>query len=158
MKNSEYLDGSEWGGWGVFIASQPLLVVGWFLLAMGAPDNSVRHRTVTVHCPVHATSVQPLGFRAVDRWRCLSSSCTGQSGALWLLCFWLYHGTVAHCCLCRVDRWHREPLLCWLTGQSGGTPDSLVNYIGARLHFPESGWFNSVWPWCTPDTVRCAIF
>jgi hypothetical protein len=26
-----------------------------------------------------------------------------------------------------------EPLLSWLTGQSGGTPDSPVNYSGARL-------------------------
>jgi hypothetical protein len=38
------------------------------LLAMGAPDSPVRHRTSTVHCPVRATSAQPLGFRAVDRW------------------------------------------------------------------------------------------
>jgi hypothetical protein len=80
MKISEGLDGSEWGGWGVFIASQPLLAIGWFLLVMGAPDSLVRHRTVTVHCLVRATSVQPLGFWAVDRWGALSSCCTGQSG------------------------------------------------------------------------------
>jgi hypothetical protein len=48
---------------------------------MGAPDSPLRHRTATVHCPVRATSAQPLGFGAVDRWRRLSSSCTGQSGA-----------------------------------------------------------------------------
>jgi hypothetical protein len=30
---------------------------------------------------VRATSAQPLGFGVVDRWRRLSSSCTGQSGA-----------------------------------------------------------------------------
>jgi hypothetical protein len=35
--------------------------------------------------------------------------------------------------LCRVDHWHREPLLCWLIGQSGGTPDNPVNYSGAPL-------------------------
>jgi hypothetical protein len=70
---------------------------------MGAPDSPV-------HCPVRATSVQPLGFGAVDRWIRLSSS---------------------------------------FTGQSGGTPDSPVNYSGARLQFPESGWFKSVRPWCT---------
>jgi hypothetical protein len=33
---------------------------------MGAPDSLVRHRTVAVHCPVRATSAQPLGFGAVD--------------------------------------------------------------------------------------------
>jgi hypothetical protein len=48
---------------------------------MGAPDSSVRHRTVTMHCPVRATSAQPLGFGAVDRWRRLWSCCTEQSGA-----------------------------------------------------------------------------
>jgi hypothetical protein len=48
----------------------------------GAPsDSPVRHRTVTVHCQVRATSAQPLGFGAVDRWGALSSCCTGQSGA-----------------------------------------------------------------------------
>jgi hypothetical protein len=51
------------------------------LLAMGAPDNPVRHRTITVHCPVRAMSARPLGFGAVDRWRRLSFCCTGQSGA-----------------------------------------------------------------------------
>jgi hypothetical protein len=36
----------------------------------------------------------------------------------------------------------REPLLRWLTGQSGGTPDSPVNYSGAR---PEE---TQEWPVC----------
>jgi hypothetical protein len=27
----------------------------------------------------------------------------------------------------------REPLLRWLIGQAGGTPDSPVNYSGVRL-------------------------
>jgi hypothetical protein len=48
---------------------------------MGALDSPMRHRTGTVHYSVHATLAYPLGFGAVDRWRCLSSSCTGQSGA-----------------------------------------------------------------------------
>jgi hypothetical protein len=34
-----------------------------------------------MHCPVRATLAQPLGFGAVDHWRYLSSSCTGQSSA-----------------------------------------------------------------------------
>jgi hypothetical protein len=32
-----------------------------------------------MHCPVRATSAQPLGFGVVDHWSALSSSCTGQS-------------------------------------------------------------------------------
>jgi hypothetical protein len=35
-----------------------------------------------VHYPMRATSAQTLGFEAVDRWRFLSSSCIGQSGAI----------------------------------------------------------------------------
>jgi hypothetical protein len=31
-----------------------------------------------MHCPVHATSAQPLGFGAVDRWGALSSCRTGS--------------------------------------------------------------------------------
>jgi hypothetical protein len=58
--------------------------------------------------------------------------------------------------LCRVDCWHRESLLRWLTEQSGGTSDSPVNYSGAPL--ADSGeWL--VWS-CTGmvhRTVRCAI-
>jgi hypothetical protein len=56
----------------------------------------------------------------------------------------------------------REPLLRWLTGQSGGTPYSPMNYSGARLWIPEGGLFEVVWPWCTGHcpvahgTVRCA--
>jgi hypothetical protein len=33
------------------------------------------------------------------------------------------------------------PLLRWLTGQSGGTPDSLVIFSGVTLRKPESGQF-----------------
>jgi hypothetical protein len=57
-----------------------------------------------------------------------------------------------------------DTLLGWRTGQSGGTPDSPVNYSGARPEIPESGWFGVVRPWCTRHcpvahrTVRCAIF
>jgi hypothetical protein len=66
---------------GVFIASQPLLSVGRILLAMGASDSPVRHRTVTMHYLVRATSVQPLGFGADRPLEPLSSCCTRQSGA-----------------------------------------------------------------------------
>jgi hypothetical protein len=46
-----------------------------------------------------------------------------------------------------------EPLLYWHTGQSGGPPDSLVNYSGAALQKPEGEEFESIAP-CAPDTVR----
>jgi hypothetical protein len=39
----------------------------------------------------------------------------------------------AHCSLFAVDRWRIRPLLRWLTGHVQCTPDSLVNYSGARL-------------------------
>jgi hypothetical protein len=58
---------------------QPLPSRWLTLLSMGAPDSLVAHWTVTVHCPVRATSACPLGFGAsrlfttitfaVDRWR-----------------------------------------------------------------------------------------
>jgi hypothetical protein len=48
---------------------------------MGAPDSLVRHRTTTLHCPVRATSAQPLRFRAGRLLEPLSSCCTRQSGA-----------------------------------------------------------------------------
>jgi hypothetical protein len=66
---------------GGIYSPQPLPSHWKRLLAMGALDSLVRHRTATVQCPVRATSAQLLGFRAVDRWRHLFSSCTGQSGA-----------------------------------------------------------------------------
>jgi hypothetical protein len=39
-----------------------------------------------------------------------------------------------------------EPLLRWCTGQSGGTPDSPVNYSGATILKPEGGKFRVVRP------------
>jgi hypothetical protein len=43
----------------------------------------------------------------------------------------------------------RESLLCWLTGQSGATPDSPMNYSGAS---PLNFW---VWPvWWVPGQVH----
>jgi hypothetical protein len=41
----------------------------------------------------------------------------------------------------------REPLLRWLTGQSGGTPNSPVNYSGAFLRILESGLFGGRLAW-----------
>jgi hypothetical protein len=41
--------------------------------------------------------------------------------------------TVLHSCFYREPLVHREPLLRWLTRQSGGTPDNPVNYSGGCL-------------------------
>jgi hypothetical protein len=139
---------------GVFIASQPLLVVGWILLEMGAPDNAVRHRTVTVHCPLRATSAQPLGFGAVDRWRPLSSSYTGQSGAIWLLRSDFWHALF----FCAESRW-RAGSRC-----SAGSPDSPMPHWTVRwiimehaLEFPRVAGSES-YGHGAPNTVRWAIF
>jgi hypothetical protein len=125
---------------GGIYSPQPLPSRWQRLLAIGAPDSSVHHQTATMHCPAHATSAQPLRFRAVDRWRRLSSSCTGQSGATpdslvpsdfcALTSAASLFTTVA---LHGRPLARREPLFRWFTGQSGGTPDSPVNYSGACL-------------------------
>jgi hypothetical protein len=41
----------------------------------------------------------------------------------------------------------------WAIGQSGATPDSLVNYSGAAPRIPEGGKFTLEFPGA-PDTVR----
>jgi hypothetical protein len=133
---------------GVFIASQPLLAVGWFLLSMGAPNSLVRHRTSTVHCPVRATSAQSLGFGAIDHWSRLSSCCTGQSGALWLCCSDFCAALFITVHFCAVDR-SRTGSRC-----SVGSPDSPVNYSGARLAETQE-WL----VWRAPDwrTGQCPV-
>jgi hypothetical protein len=122
---------------------------------MGAPDSLVAHRTVPVHCPVHATSTRPLGIGAVDRWRCLSFCCTGQSGGTpdspmpSDFCAALF-GTVAFLQSPVGAQGVIAPLahrtVWWHIGQSGGT---LVSYSGGCLGNPESGWFDSSRAWCT---------
>jgi hypothetical protein len=126
------------------------------LLAMDALDSLVHHQTGTVPCPVRRHVTLPLGFWAGRPLELLSSSCTRQSSAtpdspmpLWLyysdicatLCYTVHPVSQPLAC--------REPLLRWLTGQSGGTLHSPVNYSGARPGILESGWFGVVRPWCT---------
>jgi hypothetical protein len=135
-----------WMRWlGVFIAPNHFHSRWWRLLAMGAPDSLVRHRTTIVHCLVRATSAQPLGFRAGRPLEPLSSCCTGQSGATQdspvPSDFWHTLFTAAG------DRW-RVGSCC-----SAGSPDSPVNYSRACPGIPESDWFITVRPG-TPDTVR----
>jgi hypothetical protein len=67
---------------GGIYSPQPLPSRWQSLLAVGTPDSPVAHWTVTVQCPVCATSFRSLGFGAVDHWNPLSFCCTGQSGDL----------------------------------------------------------------------------
>jgi hypothetical protein len=100
------------------------------LLAMGARDSPVSHRTVTVHCPVRATSARPLGFGIVDRWSPLSFCCTGQSGDLWILLSDLCRGTVHLCSSEQLTVGAQTAIAPLAHGQSGGTPDGPKNYSG----------------------------
>jgi hypothetical protein len=112
------------------------------LLAMGAPDSPVRHRTGTVGCPVCRHVTQPLQFGSSRPLASLSFCGTRQSGAPPTLWPWL----CAHCFLC-------QRLMQSTVGASSrcsaGSPDNPVNYSGARLSFPESGWFIFIRTWCT---------
>jgi hypothetical protein len=136
------------------------------LLAMGAPDSPVRHRTGTVGCPVRRHVTQALGFESSRPLAPLSSCGTGQSGATpdrscslsgapLTLRLWL----CAHCSsvsgFCSrtlrelavaplahpTERWIIAECTCWK---------------------PKSGWFNPVRAWCTEHcsvahrTIRCA--
>jgi hypothetical protein len=98
-----------------------------------APDSPVPHRTRTVHCLVR----------------------------LWPL-LWLLPRTVALSGHYAVDRCAVSCCSAWCTGQSGGTPDSPVNYSEAASEKPEAEEFASVRSWCTGhcpvchSTVRCA--
>jgi hypothetical protein len=84
---------------GGIYSPQQLPSRGQRLLAMGAQDSPVRHRTITVHCLVSVSSARPLGFGVVDRCRHLSFCCTGQSGATpdSPIASDFCRGTVPHC-------------------------------------------------------------
>jgi hypothetical protein len=140
-----------WMRWlGGIYSPQPLPSRWLFSLAMGTPDSLVAHRTLHSSLSSARHFSYPLGFGAVDRWRLLSSSGTGQSGAFWLLCsdFCMALFITVHLCSWTLTR--RESLLRWLTGQSDA--HRTVRWIIAeRAHWiPESGWFVARGP------VRCA--
>jgi hypothetical protein len=132
---------------------------------MGAPDSRVRHQTLsgapaTVRCTSHVT--QPLGFwwfRPLELWHL---GAPDSPVRLWRL-LWLLPRTVALSGHCAVDRCADSRCFAWCTGQSGGTPDSPVNYSGVGLEKPEGEEFKVDPPWCTGHypvahrTVRCAI-
>jgi hypothetical protein len=122
---------------------------------MGAPDRHCsvsgappHHPTVRVRSRVDCWSFVLLRHRTV---RCPSDFAALTFVRYCDALFLLSESTVGA----------RYLLLRWHTGQSGGTPDSPMNYSRARLRFPESGWLTPVRSWCTGHcpvvhrTVRC---
>jgi hypothetical protein len=134
---------------GVFIALNHLGSRWPRLLAMGTPDSLVRHRTSTVCCPVRCHVSQLLGFRAGRPLEALSSCGIGQSGATpdspVPLSLPALTSAAILCCALFIRQ--SRPLRAD-SGCSAGSPDSPVNYSGARLRFPESGWLKPVRTWC----------
>jgi hypothetical protein len=132
------------------------------LFSMGAPD--------TVWCASHVT--QPLGFwrfQPLELWHlgAPDSSVPHQTGTvhrLVRLCrlLWLLPRTVALSGHCAVNRCTNICCSAWCTGQSGATPDSLVNYSRVRLEKPEGEELEVDPPWCTGHclvahrTAQCA--
>jgi hypothetical protein len=124
--------------------------VGVGLQSMGAPDSPVRQPR---HPTVRVRAQSTVGALSSSVW-CASDG----SSAL--------PRTVAHCSSDSsafvVDRCAKELLLHWGTEQSGATPNSPVNFSGARPEKPEGGEFGVVRSWCTGHcpvahrTVRCA--
>jgi hypothetical protein len=121
----------RWGG----------ATVVWHTRQSGASPDTVR-------CASHVT--QPLGF---DRW---SSDlwgyrtvwcCTGQS----LFTVYFCRRPLAQIAVAPLAH---QTVRCY-TGQSGATPDSLVNYSGVAPQIPEAEQFREDLPGA-PDTVRCA--
>jgi hypothetical protein len=96
---------------------------------MGAPDSPVHYRTGTVPCLVRRHVTQLFGFGARPTVGALSSCGTGQSGAPLTSCFDFCCDTVYF-----VESTVGADSCC-----SAGTPDSPVNYSGARPGIPESG-------------------
>jgi hypothetical protein len=113
---------------------------------MGAPDSPVRQ-------PRHPTvRVRPLELcqpGAPDSHCSLSGAPSGACSDS--------ARTVRALCTCQptveVDHCAWKPLLRWHTRQSGGTPDSPVNYSGVALQKPEAEQFRVDLPGA-PDTVQ----
>jgi hypothetical protein len=124
---------------------------------MGAPDcpmRQPRHPTVRVLTVSTVGSLTSWGTgqscAALDMHCSLSGV---PSGAALTLC-----ELSAHCSCCRrvldLTVAHDSSCSVWYTGQSGATPDSLVNYSGAALQKPEGGKFEVVRPWAPDSPVH----
>jgi hypothetical protein len=129
--------GCHWRRWlGGIYSLQPLPSRWLFLPVMGTPDSPVAHRTCTVLCPMCATSARLLGFGAIWPLELLHRIVRCHTGHVrWPLAslLWLLTRTVHHCSLLQSTVDVQWLLLHWLTRHIRCTPDSLVNYSGARL-------------------------
>jgi hypothetical protein len=130
------------------------------LLAMGAPNSPVRHRTVSGAPPRHP-AVRSLSWSTVGdfvlMWHRTVRCHTGQSGAPLIAAL-----TFASTLFIRQSRPLRADSRCSAGAPdspvvhrtlSGGTPDSPVNYSGAAPGKPEGEEFELKHPGA-PDTVR----
>jgi hypothetical protein len=135
-------------GWGGIYSHQPNCSRRRRLLAMGAPDSPVRHRTVSGAPPRHPV-VRAWSWSTVGgfvlMWHRTVRCHTGQSGVPLTCCSDFCRVTVLHCSSVRVDRCTQiavAPLV-----------DSPVNYSGAAPGKAEAEEFELIHPG-TPD--RCA--
>jgi hypothetical protein len=137
MWRSENLDGLNGGGWGVFIASNHFLAIGW--LCCRRAHRTVRWctRHSSIHCPVSATSANRWGleFLNVEVLCPLAASDSPVAHrTVWCILtlqFWLLH-----CSL--FLRQHSRPLAKLTIAPLAHravrcTPDSQVNYSGVPL-------------------------
>jgi hypothetical protein len=162
---AENLDSLNGGGWGVFIAPTTKTAVG---------EGCCRwaHQTVrcaTGHCSVRQPRHPTVRALAVSTIGALTAWATGQSGV----------ASGSHCSLsgapsgaaltlrklsahCSLVNRPLKSTVVLASRCSAGTPDSPVNYSGARTQKPEGEEFEVDPPWCTEHcpvahrTVRCA--
>jgi hypothetical protein len=127
---------------------------------MGAPDSPVRHRTLS-GAPATSPNSQGSTIGA------LTSGATRQSGgapdshcslsgAPSGACSDSARAVRAlftHCLLLQTTVGAVSCCSAWHTGQSGATPDSLVNYSRVASQIPEAEQFRVDFPGA-PDTVR----
>jgi hypothetical protein len=155
MQYAGNLDALNSGGWGVLIAPTTKTAVGegccrwahWTVrCATGhCPVRQPRHPTVRVLTVSNVAALTSWGHRTV---RCR----TGQSHFTVRCAFWRYSDstrTVRALFTLSVNRCAGDRCSAWHTGQSGGTPDSLVNYSGERPQKPKGEEFSLYGPWCT---------
>jgi hypothetical protein len=133
------------------------------IVAVGEGYCRWAHRTVSGAPPRHSV-VRAWSWSTVGgfvlMWHRIVRCHTGQSGAPLICCSDFCRGTVLHCSSVRVDRCAQIAVALlvhwtvrWRTGQSGGAPDSPVNYSGAAPGKPEAEEFELIHPGA-PDTVR----
>jgi hypothetical protein len=156
MRCLKNLDAWSGGGWGVFIAPTTNSTAGEAVYRWA-------HRAVrcaTGHCPVRQPRHPTVRVLTVSTIGALTSWGTGQSGAApdrHCSLSGVPSGAAltlrelsTHCSRCRRSL---ESTVALASRCSVGTPDSPVNYSGARSQKPEGEEFEGVRPWAL-DTVR----